>query len=216
MLYVAHDTANSTAPLPVIRLKSTHVFLRTETSTCGIKHVSETGPHAQTRRARSDTLAARYFYPAMPNVERLDLRSIMDLKLDPDLTPSFKTFNIARTYSIKAFVTVVCAGKDDTLLGKYTRCTLLAKDYNPGLLEYTIPPEVVDEMDVEMTKEPPPPYQQVVETCRPAAAPQPRARHRRRHRHGIFFGAGFAPNDGGAVAATMVASGGGGGGGGGC
>ncbi len=63
----------------------------------------------------------------------------MDLKLSPALIPSFTTFNISRSYSVRIYVAAECGGKDFNIFGEYVPCTLLAKDVDESLAKYSIP-----------------------------------------------------------------------------
>ena len=186
------------------------MFLRKETLICGVKHVSETRSHEQIGWINASVMVAHNFDKAMPTIERLDLRKVLDLTLDPYLTPSFKTFNIALSHSVKVFLTVECAGKQFPIFGNYARCTLLAKDYGPELPDYIMPLKVLDETNVVMIEAPLPSYQQVMQESQPGVSHhQGPSWHRRRHRQRIFSGDGGAGSSAGAAAASF-------GGGGGC
>lgn len=122
-------------------------------------------------------LCVKSFDEALPRIDHLDLRKVMNLNLDPILTPSFKTFNLARTYSLRVNLQIKCAGKERHVFGTYSRCTLLSKDFMPGLLDYTLPPSTpapTDGEGTEMLDEPPPPYERFAETpTMPSIAVQP-------------------------------------------
>lgn len=169
MLHVDHDSEHSAAETPpIIHLKQMQVWLRAETSICGMTHKSLklnlAKDHEQTSWSVDSILACKSFDKAVPRVQHLDLRKIMDLKLDPSLVPTFKTFNVARTYSLRVGARIECAGKDFHLWSSnYVRCTLLAKDFSSSLPDYTMPPPSIVEGE-ESNDDPPPPYEQAVES----------------------------------------------------
>lgn len=77
-------------------------------------------------------IARKTFEKALPRVEHLDLRKVVVLRLGPNLVPTFRNFNIARTYSLNVGSKIECAGKDFHIwCPDYVRCTLLAGDFPP-------------------------------------------------------------------------------------
>ncbi len=157
MLHIDHNPNHSTAASPpVIHLKQVQVWLRAETSFCGMTHKTmklETAKDcAQNSWTVLSVIARKDFEKASPGVEHLDLRKVVDLRLDPSLIPTFRTFNIARTYSLNVGARIECAGKDFHIWSPgYVKCTLLAGDFSPP---NTVEGEV-------LTDHPPPPYEQV-------------------------------------------------------
>ncbi len=226
-LHVDHDPEQSAAATPpIIHLKQVQVWLRAETAICDMTHkalkLDLTKGCEQTGWTIISLLAQKSFHKVVPRVEHLDLRKVMDLNLDPSLVPTFKSFNVARTYSLRAGVRIECAGKDFHLGGfDFVRCTLLAKDFSPSLPDYTMrPPSIVQ--GEESIDDAPPPYEQVVGTralvqqvmLREPSPPRTEGRGGRVN----FLGA-TASSMGAAAASSSAAaasSGGGGGGGGGC
>lgn len=152
MLHVNYNSEASTVPPPIFHLKRVTIYLCEETSIWGFKRAGE---HESTRWTKEITLQEKEFETRRPRVEEhLDLRKVMDTIVDPELTPTFKTFNIARTYSLKVFVRLECAGKDHLVFGDYKRCTLLADEYDAQTAAYNEPAPVMDDED----NDPPPPY----------------------------------------------------------
>ena len=184
-LKIDHDVSTSTvSSSPIVNLIRFQVFLRTETSICGIKTESVEGEYDQTCWTTSSEVIGKLFTKAMPRVERLDLRKVMDLELDHHLPPSFKSFNIARTYSLGVAGTVKCGGKSFSIWSPMTRCTLLSKEYAPQLPGYGDPAPAAEE---EFTDEVPPPYANHVQSdVSPQDAGSPdRGEHSRRSNHYI-------------------------------
>lgn len=159
----------------------------------------------------------------------LDLRKIMDLTIKNDLTPTFKTFNVARSYGTKLNLTLECAGKTFLIYGSYNPCTLLAKQFDPDVPQYTqptLPAVLSDQMD-----DSPPPYEAIEQRAAPSGSSQASEQgSRTNRRHHDAFGAGgvaayaanasaAAVNDAAsanAAAANAAAAGAAGAGGGGC
>jgi len=234
MLYVDHDARNSTVAIPpIIHFIKVQVFLRTETSICGMKHKSVQAGHDQTGWTSSAKIAGKDFYEAMPRVDHLDLRRVMNLTLDPSLFPSFRSFSVARTYSLRVACTIKCGGKSFSVGSAMTRCTFLAKDYAPHLPGYDEPPPPMMNEEEELSvDEIPPPYANYVQLEVPQqqhSVLQNRERSRSRSpRYGsgtyanwtAVFAASAASDASSAAAAAGAAaassSAGGGGGGGGC
>ncbi|KAF6217716.1 hypothetical protein HO133_006543 [Letharia lupina] len=159
MLHVDYDSDASTVPPPIFHLKKVTIHLKKvtihlceETSIWGSKRA---GGHESTRWTKEITLQEKEFDTRKPRVEEhLDLKKVMNTVVHNDLTPTFKTFNIARTYSLKVFVRLECAGKEHFVFGDYKRCTLLAEQYDPQTVAYNEPAPVMDGEDTD----PPPPY----------------------------------------------------------
>lgn len=152
MLHVDYDLDASTVSPPIFHLKRVTIHICEETSIWGFKRVGET---ESTRWTKEITLQDKHFETQKLQVEEhLDLRQVMDTIVRHDLTPTLKTFNIVRTYSLKVFVRVECAGKEHLVFGDYKRCTLLAAEYDLQMAAYNEPaPVMVDE-----DNDPPPPY----------------------------------------------------------
>ena len=101
----------------------------------------------------------------------------MDTTVRHDLTPTFKTFNITRTYSLKVFVRLQCPGKEIFVFGDYKRCTLLAEEFGSQTAVYNEPAPVMDNDD----DDPPPPYHSVMDEAVPEYSTQ--AHDTRPHGH---------------------------------
>lgn len=117
--------------------------------------------------SNAQQIAEAQFDTHAPLVERLDLRDVMDLKLSPTLVPTFTTFNISRSYSVRVCMAIECGGKTFHLFGEYTTCTLLAKDFDSGLPEYTLPPPNPNTIQ----DEPPSPYDFIEQPQDPTGPP---------------------------------------------
>lgn len=161
MLHVDYDLDASTVPPPIFHLQRVTIHLCAETSIWGLKRA---GGHESIRWFKEITLRKQEFESGRPQVgEHLDLSKVMDTVVDQNLTPSFKTFNIARTYSLKVFVRLECVGKEHFVFGDYKRCTLLAEEYDAQTVAYTEPAPVMDDED----HDPPPPYHLVTQEAVP-------------------------------------------------
>lgn len=166
MLHVDYDLDASTVPPPIFHLKRVDIHLCEETSIWGLRRV---GGHESIRWFKEITLHKKEFETRRPQVgEHFDLRKVMDTVVDHDLTPSFKTFNIARTYSLKVFVRLECVGKEHFVFGDYKRCTLLAEEYDAQTVAYNEPAPVMDDED----HDPPPPYHLVTQEAVPEYSTQ--------------------------------------------
>ena len=232
MLHVEHDVERSSlVQPPVIHLTKIQVFLRSETSICSMEHQSVRGGPDQTGWTTSSQIAGIGFSKRLVRVEHLDLRNVMNLTLDRKLHPSFKTFNVARTYSLRAAGTIKCAGKSFALWTELTRCTFLAEDYELRLPGYNDPPLTIGGEDQPVDEGPPPyanyvpldvPLHQSIAFGRDQRHPSMSSSYR--HHSGSSAAAAAliasaASADSGAAASAASASsssGGGGGGGGGC
>ncbi len=169
MLHVDYDADASTVPPPIFHLKRVSIHLCEATS---IWSLTGTGESESTRWTKEVTLQAKDFETRIPRVEeRLDLRKVMDTLVNRDLPPTFKTFNITRTYSLKVFVRLESTGKEHFVFGDYKRCTLLAEEYDSQITVYNEPAPILDEEEID----PPPPYHFVTQEAVPEYTTQ--ARH---------------------------------------
>ena len=166
MLHVDYDLDASTVPPPIFHLKRVDILLCEETSIWALKRA---GGHESIRGFREITLHKKEFETPRPQVrQHFDLRNVMNTVVDHALTPSFKTFDIARTYSLKVFVSLECAGKEHFVFGDYKRCTLLAEEYDVQTIAYNEPAPVMDGED----HDPPPPYHLVAQEAVPEYSTQ--------------------------------------------
>lgn len=161
MLHVEHDARASTVPPPIFHLKRVTIYLCEETFIWGLTRAGES---TFTRWTKEIMLQEKEFQTRLPRVEEhLDLRKVMDTTVHHDLAPTFKTFNTARTYSLKVFVRLECAGKEHLVFGDYQRCTLFAGEYDSQTAAYNEPAPVMAEEDID----PPPPYHLVLQEAVP-------------------------------------------------
>ena len=225
MLHIDHDVENSTiiSP-PIIYLRKLQVFLRTETSICGMKHLAMTSDFDQGGWTSSAKIVDIRFSRNLPRVEHLDLRGIMDLNVVPDLLPTFKTFDIARTYSLRVSAIVECAEKSFAIwTADQTRCIFLAKDYEPAMLNRDLaPPFSMNGQEDRNENGVPPPYESS-RMNHPLAPSQPSdpllldshySRHSSHHVHMDHSGAAAASASAAAAAASTASCGASAGGGG--
>ena len=120
MLNVEYDLNASMALLPVFHLKEVSIHLREETSIWWLKSWNQ-----------KIVLQKKSFETQSPRVNGpLDLTTVMDTTIDHDLTPTFETFNVARSYSLKATVRLECAGKEQLVDGAYKPLTLHTREYD--------------------------------------------------------------------------------------
>lgn len=177
LLQVQYDSETSTVPPPIFHLKRVTIYLCEETSISGLKRG---GGYESTRWTKEITLQEAEFGTRRPRVEEhLDLKKVMDTIVHADLTPTFKTFNIARTYSLKVFVRLECAGKEHLVFGDYKRCTLLAEEYDSQGAEYNEPVPVMIGED----NDPPPPYHFVAHEAVPEYSTRAHSTGDHEHRH---------------------------------
>ena len=175
MLHVDYDLDASTVPPPIFHLKRVTIHLCEETSIWSFRRVGEI---ESTRWTEEITLQDKQFETRKPRVEEhLDLRQVMDTIFRQDLTPTLKTFNIVRTYSLKVFVRVECAGKEHLVFGDYKQCTLLAEEYDLQTAAYNEPAPVMVDEDYD----PPPPYYFVTQEAVPEYSTQ--SQHSGHERH---------------------------------
>ena len=161
MLHVDYNLEASTVPPPNFHLRRVTIYLCEETSSWGLNRA---GGHDSARWTKEIPLQEKEFETRRPRVEEhLDLRKVMDTKIHHDLTPTFKTFNITRTYSLKVYVRLECAGKEHLVFGDYKRCSLLAEEYDAQTAGYNEPAPVMDDED----DDPPPPYDFVTQEAVP-------------------------------------------------
>ena len=192
-LYIDYDLDKSTieAP-PAVYLKRVAVWFREVTSMLVPKPGSLPIKQEQAGWTNGFQIAAQNFDKDLPLVNGcLDMRKVVDLTLKDDLVPTFKTFNIARSYGIKVTVTLECAGKSFFIYGNYNPCTLLAKQFDPNVPQYVQPSAPA--VTIDETDDPPPRYEAVAQRSAPSQpihASQPSRRRRRRHRGAVFAGGG--------------------------
>ena len=213
-LYIDFDLGSSTIQTPpAVHLKKVAVWLREDTSMLVPKPGPVAGEKEQAGWTKASQFAAQDFDKEGPLVSGfLDLRKIMDLTLKDDLVPTFKTFNIARSYHSKVNVTLECAGKTSFIYGSYNSCTLLAKQFDPDVPQYAQP--VTPAVMTNEIDDPPPPYE-TVEQPPPPSQSSHASQHSRR-RNGRRLAAlqnmpyGGGSGGGGGASAGASASGGGG------
>ena len=175
LLDINYDLHASTVPPPTFYLRRVTIHLCEETFILGTKRA---GGHESLRWTKEITLQEKDFDTRTPRVEgHLDLRGVMDTVVHRHLTPTFKSFNVARTYSLKVFVRLECAGKEHLVFGDYKRCTLFAEEYDSQMAAYNEPAPVMDDEDIE----PPPPYHLVTQEAVPRYSIQ--AYHTEDHVH---------------------------------
>ena len=161
ILHVEYNSDISTVPPPIFHLKRVTIHLCEETSILGFKRA---GGNESTRWTKEITLHEKEFEARKPRVEgHLDLNKVMNTTIHHDLPPTFKTFNIARTYSLKLFVRLECATKEHLVFGDYKRCTLMPEEYDSQTVAYNEPARIVDEEE----NDPPPPYHFVLQEAVP-------------------------------------------------
>ena len=210
-LHVNYDLESSTLQTPpAVHLKKVALWLREDTSMLVPNSFSVAGEKELARWTKVSQYPAQDFDKEITSINgALDVRQIMDLTLKDDTIPTLKTFNIARSYDIKMNLTLECAGKTFFIYGSYNPCTLLAKQFDPDVPQYTQPaaPAVM----INETDDPPPPYEAVQQPPPPSQSSN--ASHTRRvqrRRLAAFQNISYA------AGVSSGAGGGGGGGGGGC
>ena len=161
MLYINYDADASTVLAPIFHLKRVSIHLCEESSIWGLKRADE--PEC-TRWTKEITLQEKIFENRRPRIEEhLDLRKVMDTVVHNHVTPSFKTFNIARTYSLKVFVRLESSGREHLVFGDYKRCLLFAADHDPQTTLYNEPGSMMEDEG----NDPPPPYNSVIQEVVP-------------------------------------------------
>lgn len=220
-LHIDYDLESSTIPAPpAVYLKKVAVWFREETSMLVPSPFSTVGEQELAGWMKESQLAMQDFDKERLLVNGfLDMRKIINLTMKDDLIPTFKTFNIARSYGIKVDVTLQCAGKTFFIFGNYNPCMLLAKEFDPDVSQYVQP--AASAIMKNETDDPPPPYETVEQPAAPSQSSQA-SQQRRRRINGILpamssinaAAAAFSDNATSATAAAAAAEGGGGGGGG--
>ena len=176
MLHVDYDVNSSTVPPPIFHLKRVSIHLCEETSISGLNRVGEL---ESTRWTRQIIVQQKEFVTQGPRVEEhQDLREVIDTTVSHDGTPTFKTFNVARTYSLKVFAGLESPGKVHLVFSDYKPCTLLAEDYDGQIAAYHEPAPITDDEEID----PPPPYDFVSQEAVPEYSNQPR--HTGQHENG--------------------------------
>lgn len=166
MLHIDYDMDASTVSSPIFHLKRVTIHLCEATAIWGFKRAGES---ESTRWTKEVALQEKQFESRKPRVEgHLDLRQVMDTTVHHDLAPTFKTFNIVRTYSLKVFVRVECAGKEHLVFGDYKRCTLFPKECDSRMAVYNEPAPLMADEDID----PPPPYHFVTQETVPEYSTQ--------------------------------------------
>ena len=215
ILFIDCDPGSSTltAP-PAVHLKKVAVWLREDTSMLVPKPGPVAGEQEQVGWMKAPQFAVQNFDEEILFVDGfLDMRKIMDLTLKDDLIPTFKTFNIARSYATKVNVMLECAGKTFFIYGLYNPCVLLAKEFDPDVPQYV--QLAAPAVSMNDDDDPPPPYE-TVEQPAPSSNSSQASQQRRRNRahrganNNLFQSMSSVGGGGGS------SGGGGGGGGGGC
>ena len=162
MIHVDYDSSASTVPPPVFHVTSVSLHLCEETYIAGLKRAGET---ESVRWTQEIALHEKRFDIKRWRVEEhLDVRTVMDTAIPHHVTPTFKTFNIARTYSLKAYVRLECSGKEHSVYGDYKPCTLFAGEYDPRTTMDGVEPAPMTETE---EIDPPPPYDAVTREAAP-------------------------------------------------
>ncbi|KAI9876733.1 MAG: hypothetical protein M1830_005850 [Pleopsidium flavum] len=139
---IEYDNDKSTAETPpmIFLIKAT-VTLRAET---GIRCIGSLfSSHDKSEKwTKEQVISSPYFNKPIPVSDGMDLGKIMDLRLgtarvqDSKLwsspCPTFKTFNIRRSYSLSVFVAVECARKRYNYDSKVHDFLMLAEDFAPA------------------------------------------------------------------------------------
>lgn len=184
MLHVDYDAHASSVPPPIFHLRRVSIYLCEESSIWGLKRAGEL---ESTRWTKEITLQEKEFVTRRPRVEEhLDLRKVMDTMIPRNVTPNFKTFNIARNYSLKVFARVECAGKEHLVFGDYKHCTLSAEDHDSQAAVYNEPAPIVGEEE----NDPPPPYELVTQEAVPEYSIQ--AHHTGQNQNAVLGTTGYS------------------------
>lgn len=109
---VEHDRSRSTAPItPLVYLKRITITLETCTRVRGPAGFLALGPEPQESWSKSKILVDSGLLN-LALCDRADVHEIVKgLATDGDLTPTFKTYNIARTYNLHINIEIECAQK---------------------------------------------------------------------------------------------------------
>ena len=176
IVHVDYDTDASTVPPPVFHIKRISIHLCEETFIAGFKRPGET---ESMRWTKEITLHEKRFeLKGLGIEEHLDLRNVMDTAVPHYVTPTFKTFNIARTYSVKIYVRLESCGREHAVYGDYKPCRLFAESYDPRTTMNDT--ERASTMEVD-ENDPPPPYDLV---AREAVPEYSQSHHIRNHEIG--------------------------------
>ena len=153
MLHVDYDINASTAIIPVFYLKGVTIHLREETYIWWSKSWTQ-----------ETMLQKKSFDIQRPRIApHLDLSKMMDTTIPHDQTPTFETFNVARTYSLKVSVRLECAGKEQLVFGDYQHLTLHARECDSETTTQRERAPVVNEEAID----PPPPYRMATQETVP-------------------------------------------------
>ena len=162
IIHIDYDAKASTVPPPLFHVKGVSIHLCEETYIADLKGDGES---EAVRWTQEITLHETRFEAKRPRIEeRLDLRYVMDTAIPHHVTPTFKTFNIARTYSLKVYVRLASPGKEYAVYGDYKRCTLLAGEYDPRATVDNLEPWPMTEAE---ENDPPPAYDVVAREAVP-------------------------------------------------
>ena len=162
IIHIDYDANTSTVPPPLFHVKGVSIYLCEETYIADLKHDGES---ETVRWTQEINLHGTRFEAKRPRIEeRLDLRNVMDTAIPHHVTPTFKTFNIARTYSLKVYVRLESPGKEHAVYGDYKRCTLLAGEYDPRTTVDNMEPGPMTEAE---ENDPPPAYDVVAREAVP-------------------------------------------------
>ena len=155
-LHIDYDANASTVTPPIFHVKRVSIHLCEETYIAGLNGAGET---ESIRWTKENTLHEGTLEGRKPRiVEHLDLRKVMDTAIPHDVAPTFKTFNIARTYSLKVYVRLESSGKEHAVYGDYKPCTLFAAEYDPRTTVDSVEPAPITEVE---ENDPPPAYEVV-------------------------------------------------------
>ena len=108
MIDIDYDANASTVSPPVFHLKRASIRLYEETCIASLNRALET---KSVRRTQNVTLHEKGFEGKRSRIEgHLDLRNVMDTAIPHHVTPTFKTFNVAPTYSLEVYVRLESSG----------------------------------------------------------------------------------------------------------
>ena len=120
---IEHDLAKSTSrEIPVVYLNSILARL-TEYTNVRAPNFSKSDLSSHTKSSESKIIIAQKHSMREPMLERMclakDIRGL-DLRIGQSIAPSFQTYSVTRTYSIKVVIKVSCVGKEyDLELAKH-------------------------------------------------------------------------------------------------
>ena len=171
-LHIDYDANSSTVTPPVFHVKRVSIHLCEETYITGLKRGGQT---ESVRWTQEHTIHEKRLEIKRPRIiEHLDLRTVMDTAIPHHVTPTFKTFNIARTYSLKAYVRIENSAREYAVYGDYKPCTLFAGEYDPRTTVDDV--EAAPMTEVE-DNDPPPAYEVVARERVPEYSQAHRAMH---------------------------------------